>query len=83
MTEDERKMSCLQDTGSQQPAPSTRRGLTWHIITCEYPPQIGGVTNYTRQLAQASHPRATRYTYGAGGAGSAPQIDGVEVHPVW
>jgi len=24
----------------------------WHIITCEYPPQIGGVSDYTRLLAQ-------------------------------
>lgn len=25
---------------------------TWHIITCEYPPQIGGVSDYTGLLAQ-------------------------------
>src|SRR4051812_17527998 len=25
---------------------------TWHIITCEYPPQVGGVSDYTRLLAQ-------------------------------
>jgi glycosyltransferase involved in cell wall biosynthesis len=25
---------------------------TWHIITCEYPPQIGGVSDYTRLLAR-------------------------------
>jgi glycosyltransferase involved in cell wall biosynthesis len=24
----------------------------WHIITCEYPPQIGGVSDYTRLLAR-------------------------------
>ena len=24
----------------------------WHIITCEYPPQVGGVSDYTRLLAQ-------------------------------
>jgi glycosyltransferase involved in cell wall biosynthesis len=24
--------------------------ITWHIITCEYPPQIGGVSDYTRLL---------------------------------
>jgi glycosyltransferase involved in cell wall biosynthesis len=24
----------------------------WHIITCEYPPQIGGVSDYTRLLAE-------------------------------
>ena len=25
----------------------------WHIITCEYPPQVGGVSDYTALLAQA------------------------------
>jgi glycosyltransferase involved in cell wall biosynthesis len=25
---------------------------TWHLITCEYPPQIGGVSDYTGLLAQ-------------------------------
>ncbi len=25
---------------------------TWHIITCEYPPQIGGVSDYTGLLAE-------------------------------
>lgn len=30
---------------------STRRA--WHVITCEYPPQIGGVAAYTRQIAAA------------------------------
>src|SRR3954463_5850520 len=25
---------------------------TWHIVTCEYPPQIGGVSHYTNLLAQ-------------------------------
>jgi len=25
---------------------------TWHIITCEYPPQLGGVSDYTGLLAQ-------------------------------
>src|SRR3954447_13996557 len=24
----------------------------WHIITCEYPPQIGGVSDYTRLLSR-------------------------------
>ncbi len=26
--------------------------LSWHIITCEYPPQFGGVSDYTRTLAE-------------------------------
>jgi glycosyltransferase involved in cell wall biosynthesis len=24
----------------------------WHIVTCEYPPQVGGVSDYTRLLAR-------------------------------
>jgi glycosyltransferase involved in cell wall biosynthesis len=28
-------------------------GLKWHIITGEYPPQYGGVSDYTRLVAQA------------------------------
>src|SRR5437868_5304911 len=24
----------------------------WHIITCEYPPQSGGVSDYTQQVAR-------------------------------
>jgi hypothetical protein len=27
--------------------------VTWHILTGEYPPQPGGVSDYTRQLARA------------------------------
>lgn len=26
--------------------------MIWHIVTCEYPPQIGGVSDYTRHLAR-------------------------------
>lgn len=26
---------------------------TWHIITSEYPPDVGGVSDYTRQVAEA------------------------------
>ena len=26
---------------------------TWHILTCEYPPEVGGVSDYTKQVAEA------------------------------
>ncbi|MDX2267888.1 MAG: glycosyltransferase [Bryobacter sp.] len=55
----------------------------WHLITPEYPPQIGGVSDYTRAIAQelASqgevvhvwHPRA---------AEPAPILPGVVSHPL-
>lgn len=28
---------------------------TWHLITPEYPPQLGGVADYTRQVARGLH----------------------------
>ena len=31
----------------------------WHIITCEFPPQVGGVSDYTQTMASAlaeTHP---------------------------
>ena len=27
-------------------------GGAWHLITCEYPPQMGGVSDYTRVVAE-------------------------------
>lgn len=32
---------------------ATRSDRAWHLITGEYPPQIGGVADYTRELARA------------------------------
>jgi glycosyltransferase involved in cell wall biosynthesis len=32
---------------------STSRPAAWHIITAEYPPQPGGVSDYVRQVARA------------------------------
>jgi glycosyltransferase involved in cell wall biosynthesis len=48
----------------------TRSPAEWHIVTCEYPPQLGGVSDYTRLVAA-----------GLAGAGDrvhvwAPKIDG-------
>ena len=25
--------------------------MSWHLITCEYPPDIGGISDHTAQLA--------------------------------
>ena len=30
---------------------SEKKAASWHIITCEYPPQPGGVSDYTRLIA--------------------------------
>jgi glycosyltransferase involved in cell wall biosynthesis len=67
----------------EQPAASTERRLKWHIITCEYPPQIGGVSDYTCQLAQGIASSGDEvHVWCPGVAGNAPQIGGVELHPV-
>ena len=42
---------------SGMPETHTDRALPWHILTCEYPPQTGGVSDYTFLVANglASH----------------------------
>jgi len=32
---------------------TTRERRTWHIVTCEYPPAVGGVSDYTRRMARS------------------------------
>lgn len=67
----------------EQPTPSAGRRIPWHIITCEYPPQLGGVSDYTCQLAHGLASSGDEvHIWCPGAAGSAPQIDGVEVHPI-
>ena len=42
-------MAPRKSPGRQEQAAS----LAWHIITCEYPPRTGGVSDYTLQIAEA------------------------------
>lgn len=53
----------------------------WHLITCEYPPQIGGVSDYTylvgSGLAAAGH---TVHVWCPPTEGSTPDAPGVTVH---
>jgi glycosyltransferase involved in cell wall biosynthesis len=56
---------------------------TWHIITCEYPPQIGGVSDYTRLLAQHLQCAGDKVHVWAPGFASEPPEkteDGVHLH---
>ncbi len=39
------------EAGETAPSESGR-ALRWHLITCEYPPQVGGVSDYTWLVAQ-------------------------------
>jgi len=53
----------------------------WHVITCEYPPKIGGVSDYAflmaRELAKAGD---AVHVWCGNSPGDCPQSDGVTVH---
>lgn len=53
--------------------------FTWHIITCEYPPTVGGVSDYSRTLATALSTTARTHVWAPGAAGVADE-GGVAVH---
>ena len=46
-------MSILQ-SAARSGAALGRSVSEWHIITCEYPPQIGGVSSYVATVAACS-----------------------------
>jgi glycosyltransferase involved in cell wall biosynthesis len=48
----------------------------WHIITCEYPPQIGGVSDYTALLSQALRKEGQPVHVWAPGSEDASPADG-------
>jgi glycosyltransferase involved in cell wall biosynthesis len=54
---------------------------TWHIITCEYPPQEGGVADYTRLIALGLTARGDRVHVWAPAVTDAELAEaGIEVH---
>lgn len=60
---------------------ATRPPVEWHVITCEYPPQLGGVSDYTRMVAAGLAERGDRVHVWAPRIASArPSDDGVELH---
>ncbi len=63
-------------------AVSSERAQTWHIITCEYPPQPGGVSDYTYSVAKGlAAAQAEVHVWCPAAPGKAPEAGGVEVHP--
>lgn len=54
----------------------------WHFVTCEYPPQVGGVSDYTmtmaKGLAESGH---ASIVWCPAADGPAPHIAGVDVRP--
>src|SRR5262245_59769784 len=53
----------------------------WHLVTGEYPPQPGGVADYTRLVAQGLAAAGdTVHVWAARAPGDTPQDVGVTVH---
>ncbi|HET6841838.1 MAG TPA: glycosyltransferase family 4 protein [Candidatus Angelobacter sp.] len=59
------------------------RPLQWHLITCEFPPQIGGVGDYSFVIAKELARSGDEVHVWCGSvAGDAPECPGVSVHRV-
>jgi glycosyltransferase involved in cell wall biosynthesis len=55
--------------------------MTWHLITCEYPPQFGGVSDYTHLVAQRLAAEGEEVHVWCPFSGDAPaESNGVVVH---
>jgi glycosyltransferase involved in cell wall biosynthesis len=58
------------------------RATPWHIITSEYPPQSGGVSDYTYLVAKGLASSGDEvHVWCPANAGKAPELPGVQVHP--
>jgi glycosyltransferase involved in cell wall biosynthesis len=58
-----------------------QRAMTWHVITCEYPPQSGGVSDYTILVAKGLAAQGDEvHIWCPALPGKAPEIEGVQVH---
>lgn len=55
--------------------------MSWHLITCEYPPDVGGISDHTAQLASGLAAAGDEvHVYCPGQA--RPEAGAVRVHPV-
>src|SRR5579883_195141 len=75
-------LSCdLSEESRKVMTSSSQSKLAWHLITCEYPPQIGGVSDYTflmaRELARAGE---EVHVWCGAASGDYPESPGVSVH---
>ena len=53
----------------------------WHILTCEYPPRVGGVSDYTAQVAEGLAGRGAEvHVWCSAAVDKIEQRNGVEVH---
>ncbi len=56
------------------------RGISWHLLTGEFPPQPGGVSDYTRQVAEGLAREGVSVHVWAPGEQQAHAPEGVTVH---
>lgn len=56
------------------------RPSAWHIVTCEYPPQIGGVSDFVSGLARSLAASTPVHVWAPHTEGDTPATDGVIVH---
>lgn len=54
----------------------------WHLITSEYPPDIGGVSDFSFTLASALCKDATVHVWCPASSGTRPRLAGVVVHEI-
>ena len=54
---------------------------TWHLITPEYPPEAGGVSDFSSLLTEGLARRGVGIEVWCPTAGDATQLPGIHVHP--
>jgi glycosyltransferase involved in cell wall biosynthesis len=73
----------LQEPVDHPEGPLLKPALTWHMITCEYPPQSGGVSDYAHLVAGAlASAQDEVHVWCPGSTGKIPPTQGVNVHSV-
>ena len=62
------------------PAANPPPPASWHVVTCEYPPQSGGVSDYTYLVAEALAAHGDQvHIWCPAAKEQAPQVPGVDV----
>lgn len=72
----------LESSYASEKVRAAERALVWHVITCEYPPQSGGVSDYTFLLAKSMASCGDEvHVWCPALPAKAPESRGVIVHP--
>jgi glycosyltransferase involved in cell wall biosynthesis len=71
----------LQTVDLAENGVAVQQGIAWHMITCEYPPQSGGVSDYTYLLAKGLASRGDEvHVWCPAWPVQAPLVRGVQIH---